>query len=71
METFAFCLKCGKMVIKNKNDAYLSLCLGSVRLASLCFCDKCGKTVAKQMVNDMFGMNLPVSVEERINTNGE
>lgn len=64
MEAFE-CKVCHGTVEKYEDGAYLSLCFGSTRLATQCFCEECGKKVAKQMVNDMYGLNLPVTIEEK------
>lgn len=63
METFK-CCKCGKLVVDGTNGAQLSLCLGSAWLATRNFCNECGKKAAKLMVNAMYGLNLPVKIEE-------
>lgn len=58
------CCKCGKLVVDGANGAQLSLCLGSTKLATQCFCNECGKKAAKLMVNAMYGLNLPVTIED-------
>lgn len=59
------CCECGKLVKDGVSGAQLSLCLGSVKLAHKNYCYYCSKKVLKQMVNAMYGANLPVTVEEK------
>lgn len=65
------CCECGKLVKDGVSGAQLSLCLGSIRLAHKNYCHYCGAKVLKQMVNAMYGANLPISVEEANNANVE
>lgn len=65
------CCECGKLVKDGVSGAQLSLCFGSVRLAHKNYCHYCGTKVLKQMVNAMYGANLPVTVEEKSNDIGE
>lgn len=65
------CCKCGKLVVDGANGAQLSLCLGSTRLAHKNYCYSCGTKVLKQMVNAMYGANLPVTVEEKSDDRNE
>lgn len=59
------CCECGKLVKDGVSGAQLSLCLGSIRLAHKNYCHYCGAKVLKQMVNAIYGANLPVTVEEK------
>ena len=65
------CQKCGKLVKDGVSGAQLSLCLGSVRLAHKNYCHYCGAKVLKQMVDAMYGANLPVTVEEKSDDRNE
>lgn len=64
METFK-CCKCGKIVKDGVSGAQLSLCLGSAMLVHKNYCNECGNKVAKETVNAMYGLNLPVTVKEK------
>lgn len=65
------CCECGKLVKDGVSGAQLSLCLGSVMLAHKNYCYYCGTKVLKQMVNAMYGANLPVTVEEKSDDRNE
>jgi hypothetical protein len=65
------CCECGKLVKDGVSGAQLSLCLGSVSLAHKNYCYYCGTKVLKQMVNAMYGANLPVTVEEKSDDRNE
>lgn len=64
MDTFK-CCKCGKIVKDGVSGAQLSLCLGSAMLVHKNYCNACGNKVAKETVNAMYGLNLPVTIEEK------
>lgn len=76
MESFQCCI-CGKLVRDGVSGTKLSLCanrkhwqLGSGndgydRLVTRCYRNACAEKVAKQIVNVMFGANLPVAIEEK------
>ncbi|WP_443794380.1 hypothetical protein [Dialister hominis] len=77
------CCECGKLVKDGVSGAQLSLCanrkhwqLGSGndgydRLVTRCYRNACAQKVAKQIVNAMYGANLPVTVEEKSDDQNE
>lgn len=81
METFQCCI-CGKLVRDCVSGTKLSLCanrrhwqLGSGddgydRLVTRCYCNACAQKMAKQIVNVMFGENLPMTAEEKHDDGG-